>query len=293
MIYPYQQAAYDELCNLARAWFSLLRGQTGFAARGNTLIIGPTGTGKSHLARAVAAEMDAAFLSVTTSEWIILGSSGKGATAAWQTIFRFILDAPIDRSLVICVEELCKGGHTPYEVMARTEQFRLLDLQAPVGVRDQDETPYSKSEVTIVEKALAERTWIIGTAAFQSELQSRTNPPLGFQTMDEKNHRLTVTDIGRIITPELAQRFRSRFIQLPFLTLADYKTMVETAVTDIPPYFRDTFQKLARQRLSEAHECQLGARFLGETYLDTVIFERRMARSPSFLPHEPVAPRRN
>lgn len=212
-----------------------------------------------------------------------MDTSGKlrqGCLGGWQTIFQFALNAPIDQPLIICIDEICKaGGSTSYEVIVRTEIFRLLDLQVPPGVCDHDDTPFSPSEVKVVEKALAERTLILATAAFQGLLETKTKTPLGFGKNSSNSCHLNPHDIGKIISPELALRSRSRYIQLPSLTRSNYEVMIETASETVAPYLQSTFRSLAHQKLEYALSNHIGARFLGEILLDTVVSERRMVRN--------------
>ena len=50
-IYPHQRAAFDRLCAVARAYIHSNFERLPIQPRGNLFLVGPSGTGKTHLAR--------------------------------------------------------------------------------------------------------------------------------------------------------------------------------------------------------------------------------------------------
>jgi len=140
MIDDYQQAAFQKLLSVAKACFALQRHTLPIRPRTNTLIIGPSGTGKSHLARTVATELSAMeleveFHSVSVGEWVLLGCSGRGGTPSWPVIVRFLKRNHNKSGVVLCADEIDKvSGGTTSETFLRTEIFSLLDLRIPTEV---------------------------------------------------------------------------------------------------------------------------------------------------------------
>lgn len=92
VILPYQQSIFDRLSAVARSCLYVDRKFiTCLKLRANFLLTEPTGTGKTFLARALAEEMKVPYLSVSISDWLLLGSTNRGGSCTWPVIFDFLV----------------------------------------------------------------------------------------------------------------------------------------------------------------------------------------------------------
>lgn len=285
MIYDYQLAAFDKLLSVAKACFAIQRHTLPIRPRTNTLIIGPSGTGKTHLARAVAAELEAEFLSVSVAEWILLGCTGRGGTPSWPVIVGFLKRNHKKSGLVLFVDEIDKvSGGTAWETLLRAETFSLLDLRIPTGLNDEDGTSLSDDELAKAQDVLSNRTLVLAAGAFQHIWEDRSRPTVGFGSVVTNTQETNLNHLAATLPRELVNRFRSDVIVLPQLQECDYRRMLEQSAEAVPVYLRNTFLRLGNQRIHGAVACQQGCRFLEELMLDTIIEEKSLLQlgdSPS------------
>ena len=293
MIYDYQKPAFEKLLSVAKACFAVQRQTLPIRVRTNTLIIGPSGTGKTHLAQAVATELEAEFLPVSVGEWILLGCSGRGTSHTWPLIARFLRRNSKKTGLVIFIDEIDKvGGQSTWENFLRAELYSLLDLKIFSGLAEGDDSILTADELAQAQDVFSNRTLLLAAGAFQQIWENRSRPSLGFGAMDAGNDETNLTHLATTLPRELTNRFRGDLIVLPQLRECDYRRMLVQSAEKIPVYFRETFLRLGYTRIPGAVACRQGCRFLEELMLDTIIEERSLLQmiENTVLIQSPVCP---
>jgi len=256
--------------------------------RTNTLIVGPSGSGKTHLVHTVAEDLGARFIALSTSEWIPLGCSGRGAANTWPLIFRFLKKNHAAEGLVVLLDEIDKiGTESSWNGYLRTEIFSLLDLKIPQGItcNDDGDQP-DQISLERAQDALANRTLILSAGAFQNIWEHRSRPALGFCEQKHIDEQTDLTHLVGTLPRELTNRFRNKLVVLPQLVEADYRRMLEMVGASMPAYLRETFFRLGNQRIPEALHCRQGCRFIEELILDVVMAERAVMRTNLALDSE-------
>ena len=275
MIYDYQKPAFEKLLSVAKACFAVQRQTLSIRVRTNTMIVGPSGAGKTHLARAVAEKCETEFLSVTLGEWIPLGCSGRGGVPTWPVIAKFLLRNRKAAGLVIFVDEIDKvSGTSTWETFLRTEVFSLLDFKIPIGINDDDLD--CAEDLPQAQEALSNRTLILGAGAFQHIWENRGRASLGFGEPDSNGETIDLTLLAATLPRELTNRFRSDLVILPELLESDYRRILLQSAEGVPVYLRETFLRLGHLRIPSAVACRQGCRFLEELMLDTIIEEKSL-----------------
>lgn len=276
LILPFQQVTYDRLCAVSRACLNVDRASIkSLKLRACFLLIGPTGSGKTHLARELAREMQVPFLSVSVSDWIILGSSNRGSSTTWPTIMDFIEKSKSQRGSIIFIDELDKCyNDSNWNTFLRSEIFSLCDSRIPLGIHDTDGDSIGESRIAEAEVFLTNRTMIIAGAAFQGVWDTRSSPTMGFNPTPGTTAPPELPALAKVLPRELINRFSSDVFILPQLTKADYRVMVETMAEQIPEIWRKRFLTLGINRLDMAVRHQKGARYLEEILLSAIVEER-------------------
>lgn len=281
LILPHQVDAFDRLCEVGRAVIQTSRSDLPIKIRPSVFITGPSGSGKSHLARAVATAVGVPAFSLSISEWVLISATRRGSSATWPTICRFLASATANEGCVIFVDELDKlrGGGGEWTTFLLTEIFSLLDLRVPELLDTEDDDADSLLDHTRIqaEKILKTKTLLIGAGAFQ-ELWTRQTPPIGFGS--SFSPEVTAPDLNtlaRHVPEELIRRFSSQIIALRPLLEPDYHDMLSTITPRLPERLRGRFAAMGRTRIPDAvRQCQ-GPRFFEELLLETIIAERREA----------------
>lgn len=272
-IFGHQASAYEKLLRTGRACFAMAKHGLPIRPRCNSLIVGPTGTGKSFLARALASALKVPILPINLGEWVLIGCSQRGARNTWPLIFDFLVRHSNKPGTVIFIDELDKlSGHTAWEVFLRNELFQLLDLLIPVGImKDDDDDEPDEEKIKKAQMTLATKTLIVGAGAFQDLWDESVRPSLGFGERSLSVEPTGLTQISKTLPAELTNRFRSDLIVLPNLAEADYVRMLSEMAAKIPLELRPTFLKMGTARIPEAVKCRQGCRFLEELIVDVVV----------------------
>ena len=280
IILAHQLAAYERLLAVAGASFYAQRQTLPVRPRTNTLLIGPSGSGKTYLAGAVAKTLGAPFLSLSVGEWILLGCSQRGAKTTWPLILKFLQQNSKSDGVVLFLDEVDKlSGSTSYETFLRTEAYKLLDWGIPEGLCDGDGEAICKNHIDTARDVLENKTFIIAAGAFQGLWEGRSKATIGFSDQSSPSLPFSLEDLSGTLPRELTNRFRAEVIVLPKLSREDYWRMISQTGAQVPAYLRDTFLRLANERIESAVECQQGCRFLEEIILDSIIHERESIRN--------------
>jgi SpoVK/Ycf46/Vps4 family AAA+-type ATPase len=120
-----QEEAYHQLVEVADAFFEMDWGATGLRPRLDSLIVGPSGTGKSHIVRMVSQKLGIPRLRLSFSEWIPMGARERPSTM--HRLHGFISEN--SRGL-IHIDEIDKfrvSNTGEWSTSIFTELFLLLD----------------------------------------------------------------------------------------------------------------------------------------------------------------------
>lgn len=276
LILPYQKPVFDRLCDVARACLFVDRSQfSALKFRTCFWLIGRTGSGKTFLASALARQMEVPYLTAAISDWMILGGTHKGGSATWPVIFQFIEQSLDAKGAIIFVDELDKcADSSNYNSFLRSEVFSLCDARVPLGMLDTGGDAIPKPRIDKVAKYLANKTLIIGGAAFQEIWEAQSTRALGFNPSPQSSSSPELPDLARILPKELINRFSSEIFILPEITETDYRLMLEHMADHVPVTWRNKFLELGFSRIDQAVRHQKGARFLEEILLSAVVEER-------------------
>lgn len=274
-ILNHQRRVFDYLLSVGHACFGVQRNTLPVKLKTNSLVIGPTGSGKTFLAKAVASELGVPILILSASNWVLLGCSERGAEVTWRTIFNFLSRNTKSSGLVIFLDELDKiAGSSSWDVHLRVEIFNLLDLIIPEGLKDEDGDLFGSSSCAAARDVLMNRTLIIAAGAFQHIWEQRAQSVIGFSEPTTESSPPTSQDLVQTLPRELVNRFAGRFSILPPLRHTDYLSMLEDTAARVPSYLRQTFLRLGSEKILEAISMQQGCRFLEELMLNTILAER-------------------
>jgi hypothetical protein len=214
-----QQAALSLLIERAEAFFSPGFDELKIKPRLSSLLVGPTGVGKTTLARKLAEHMGAGLFVVSAGEWNIRASRHQPATLA------VLLDQLKEhKRLIFLLDEIDKFTAINDQEWTRAvsaEIWATLDRRLPI------EDFYKKpDEIQTIHRRCQEGLYFIGAGTFQDVFSLAQKPACGFMGNNgncsdtdllgliKKNHR---------ISPELVSRFSPRPIVLR------YPDLVETA----------------------------------------------------------------
>lgn len=279
LILSHQKSAFERLVAIGRACFGVQRNTLPVRLRTHSLIVGPTGTGKTFLARAVAKELGLGaknFLPLSVSEWVLLSCTRRAAMNTWTTICKFLLSNKSSDGVIIFLDELDKlNGQCDYEQFQRTEVFQLLDLTLPTGLVDDEGDPIGELDLAAAREVLSNRTFLIGAGAFQQIWETRSTSCIGFHERLPDPQPLALGDLAQTLPRELINRFRRELLILPQLQHRDYIEMLESTAVRVPSYLRDGFLRIGHESISGALEMNQGCRFLEDTLLEAILAERR------------------
>ncbi len=280
----YQRPAFEKLVRLGRAVKAASFQSIAIKCRTTTLIVGPSGSGKSHLARIVAGELGEGlgshFLTVSALEWVPICSGTRGAETTWKLLAQVLLSAiktPEDKPgkrpiVVIFIDEIDKlSGTTDWAGYIRTECFTLLDKVLPLGLKDKDDDIYCPKQRERMQEVLSRRTLILAAGAFQHLWDARGKPQMGF---GESPKDESVPDLSRLVETlprELVNRFRADLVVLPEPKESDYQDMLLRSADLLPAEMQNGFLALGETRIEKAIVCRSGFRFVEELLIDFLI----------------------
>ena len=283
---PGQRDVVEKLRPIIQLATSPSRGNLKMSTRTNTLVTGPSGSGKSFLAKALAAEAGLPFWEANVSSWIVLGARNGSPTLA--SLCEWI---STNSKGIIFIDELEKPfPHSPdgrgsgeWYTSVRMELHDLLDARMPLGGIQIDEVASTavykgllsgndcKNLVKIdVEAKLRESYMVIGAGTWQHLWTSNKNT-LGFNCESTPINSLDQAELMKSISPEVLMRFRNQVLFLRPMTEKDYHHVLEERVGLVPVKYRKRFEELVLAAIPKALEFGLGMRVVEEVFTDLCV----------------------
>lgn len=281
MIYGYQSPVYDSLRKTFHRHQRAIGIDLPIRARNHTLIVGGTGTGKTHVAGKVAKELNWATFTINVSGWICLGAR---ETPTWHGLVKWLADIDEGRPAVVILDELDKiWGEDSWTRYLRAELFSLLDgsslpmTEVTIKVEDGEDAAgkVNKAEANL------KNLLVIGCGAFQGVHEEK--PCLGFGKHEKKPHG--ASKLAQTLQRELVNRFAQDIMIIPEPTRADYEAMIEKLAPALPDDVAQIVREIGPSKIERALEDKAAARF-GENLLSTALDILLSGEDPQ--PWEPV-----
>jgi SpoVK/Ycf46/Vps4 family AAA+-type ATPase len=283
-VFDHQAAALAEITARARAFFAGHWREISIRPRFHSLLVGPTGTGKTALATMAAESVGAELVRISVPGWMPAGAGGRSVAETTATIAQ-----AVDRNnrTFLALDELEKAcapasnsfssSDSPWQQHCRLEIYELLDGRWPHGLKlpnTDDDDGLSASEALsreLLTQKLRETVFILGLGTFQSFFDSApSRRTIGFQidgnTAEEE---ISLDFISEKLPRELTNRFCG-LIRLPELREEHYRLIASQAEQSLPKRMRQAFRQEIDRRIQSAISAKKGVRFLEEAMLEVL-----------------------
>lgn len=287
-VFPHQRDVFMELFATASAYFSGTWHDLPVRPRFARFVVGPTGSGKTHVVRTLAEALDVPLLSVSATNWLPLGVSQRGGRSTWLDLIDILGRHP---RVIVFLDECDKlglpaGCGNGWQDYLRVEIFHLLDGALPdnaTGAEEDWDGQFDPDDRELVQTRLRHGTYIVAAGAFQDYFEFTAHrPQIGFGQSPglAKAAGLSKDGMAKFLPRELVNRFASPFLILPELVEADYRAMLEAVLPSLPPRLKKTVLRMARDTISEAVATSTGCRWLEELVLAALLQAHSIPVSP-------------
>jgi SpoVK/Ycf46/Vps4 family AAA+-type ATPase len=283
-IFPHQREVFDRLRATAQAYFLGDWQQLSIQPRWARLLVAPTGTGKSHLVRAVAAACQARFFQVSFGNWIPTGCSRAQGRQTVQSL----VDALVgNERTVLLIDEIDKvAEETSWTAYLRSELYSILDGQFPAGTQFADEMElHARRREAAARRRLRVGCWIVGVGTWQSLWDRRTTGSIGFHESSAAAP-LALDALSGTIPRETLNRFSSDLVIMSSMTAADYQAALVATARELPDELQDRFFARASKRITTAVQNGSGCRFLEEVLAELFVEDAATLG----IPHDDIEP---
>ncbi|MFT3991219.1 MAG: AAA family ATPase [Luteolibacter sp.] len=281
---PQQETALQTLLPVARIATSGIRAGLPVTPRTHTLIIGPSGSGKSFLGRKLGEVLGIPVLVINVCNWMVAGARSDQWTSSM--IADWLDRLPGGGILVLDeLDKLGAGegsyGGSDWNRNTILEIFDWLDGVVPSSAKlplesiEAEElfTPDAgRNQREKLGTIIRERVMILGVGAWQSAWRSNARQ-LGFNAAKESLLPAPPSreQILQSIYPELRQRFRDDIVLLPAMLPDDYAKVAREIAQKIPPKLVPAWKKEIGGVLRRAADGSLGMRALEELLLTALV----------------------
>lgn len=293
-IFSHQAAAYQELLLRAQTYFEGNWRDLPIKTRWASLVLGPTGAGKSALGMMLSADTAASLLRVNVSGWMPSGAHNR---AVAETISTIIDHIHRHQKTILFLDEIEKIWHqTSWNSYIKGELFEILDGNLPTGAKgigdggldtDEEGTLTYSQTASVVEK-LRSSTFILGAGTFQDFYEEQSSSAqIGFHP--EHRHKSptsgpTADIIAKKLPRELLNRFDSSLLFLPPLEPHHYQLIAQQAEQSLPAWIQPAFRAAAAGRINQAIAARSGCRFIEEALSDAL----KHTKAPTPTPDPPT-----
>jgi len=253
-----------------------------FKTRAHSLIIAPSGSGKSHVARLLGAELDLPTLVINVSSWVVLSARNEPWT---MSLICEWLNGLCGGGILVLDEvdklggSLFSGtGNGEWSRMILIELLDLLDGIIPLATRLPElpeECWNPKPGYTLREtlsRLLGQRVFILACGAWQQAWRDNGRH-LGFGADAAPASQHPNSDqILRSMVPEFRQRFRNEVCWLSPMVQADYLEISDRVASQLQdPALLRSWKKLALPMIDDAAAAGHGMRVFEEIMLAALL----------------------
>ena len=291
---PQQQSVINELIPIARIATNGMRADMPIRPRTHSLIISPSGGGKTFLASSIGSRLGLPTMVINVPSWVVLSARNEPWTLS--DVCEFVYKYP--NGSVIILDEADKGsnGSSDWSATIFGELLSLLDgvipqaTKLPVDMDDLSswESPQPNPPVLVerrvLEKLLRERVFIVGCGAWQHAWRSNSRQ-IGFPVEKASTEPPSREQLLQSIKPELRQRFRNKICWMPPMSRLDYQTVSDSIVKGIQnPETRHIWHSLADAAIDQALADCLGMRVFEELMLTSLLHTSKARESMETAP---------
>lgn len=282
----HQKAALDELVARARAYFSGSWINLPIQPRWPSLIVGPTGSGKTTVAAmatkklnegvahgdAGIADIAVSQLRVSVPSWMPCGAHNRGTRETIGVIAQHV--ATHNRTILVLdeIDKFMGGATDTWQSYLRSELYDLIDCRWPTGLKEIKDGDGNEMPILELTRRLKHGVYIVGVGTFQNWFDSAAQRrSMGFGAeVNPANEELSADIIAERMPRELANRFHSGIIRLPELGEDDYQRIADEAAKRLPERYREAFRREITRQLPGAIAAKKGVRFLGEAIVEVL-----------------------
>ena len=275
---PQQQVVLNRLLPVAKIATNGCRDDLPIQPRTHTLLIGPSGNGKSFIAVELGKRLSIPVLRINVSSWVVLSARNEPWT--FSSIVQWVDSLQGGGGILVLDEADKLQGTGDWVTCIRHEAHDLLDGVIPLAARmpavPTDEPwgtpePPMFVERGLLEKRLRKRVYILACGAWQSAWRGNSRK-LGFSQNESPVEPPSCEQILQSIEPELRQRFRHEVCWLPPMTHSDYHAVSLGIANRISnPRARNAWNRLAGNAIEQAVAAGLGMRIFEELMLSVLL----------------------
>ncbi|WP_411825362.1 AAA family ATPase [Luteolibacter sp. AS25] len=270
---PGQANVIEKLCPLVHLATSGVVSKLPVRPRTSTLLLGRSGTGKSHVARELAKQCNLPIWEANVANWIVLGARGER-----HTMIDLVNWVQRHKSGIIFLDELDKlNSDGDWVNNIRLEIHDLIDSRIPNGAfeteykdkYDDHSTSLNTSNIktSSVQEKLRTSFFILGAGTCMGAWTSNKGG-IGFGAMAVDNTQISRKQVLDYMSPEILQRFRADICFLEPLARNDYLTVAASIMKRLPGRLVTPFGQALADSLPSALEHGLGMRIFEEILAD-------------------------
>ena len=282
---PQQKIVINALIPVARIATNGSKSEHSFRPLTTSMIVGPSGSGKSWVARELAKVMGLPSLVINVETYVVI--SARSEPYSMSSLISWL--ATLENGGVLILDELDKlgaGEDCSWDRHVRLELHDICDGIIPISakipgpVEDPSwdfppDHPQESIAREVLEERLKNRVMIVGCGAWQHAWRTNANR-LGFSP--DTNHRQDTPSNAQIlgsIAPELRQRFRDEVLMILPMSRGDYYACACEIEKSLNPDIRSAWKLLLGDAIERAIKGTLGMRIFEELMLQSMIHSMR------------------
>lgn len=213
------KAALERITEMGELFFERPANTTHLTLRASVLVIGPTGAGKTFLAKQAARQLRAEYFRVTRGDWIPQGARTKTRPTTFQILDRLLAS---ERLAIHCdeIEKMDIDFSKEWSAGIGSDLWNTLEGIFPIREYLADTKFGDRPVPTVeeVERKIRTSMWVIGSGAWQAVFEQNGKTISFNPNQDGGGGDVTVESIRKaaLISPEILLRFNSDIVFLPY-----------------------------------------------------------------------------